>query len=105
MSCVYDPEELSFPCIMEIINDVRSGNVSTTTVRKVLKQVDSGLAKFSSPPSTLSVLDEDEICDELEALANNQADRADVGAMSLEGYMKALSLLLSLLELLLGRVQ
>lgn len=60
MSCVYEPEPVSFPCILETLRDFRNGEVTSTTIRKVLKQVDSAVAAFGKPrPMVNAVADED----------------------------------------------
>lgn len=91
--CVNEPQDLSFPCIMSIVSDVRSGNITTETFRKVLKQVDNGLAKFGKPDaSILSIESEQEVCDKIEQYINS-----DVTA---QNPMLLISMLLTILRLL-----
>ena len=67
MSCVYEAEPLSFSCILDAVKDVRSGTVSTETVRKILKQVDAGLAQYGKPkPVGVSSVSDEELLDQLE---------------------------------------
>lgn len=68
MSCLYSPEPLSFECVMEIVNDFRAGDLSTTTVRKLLKQIDSGLAAFGMPVTVATDLEKSEVLDRIEEL-------------------------------------
>lgn len=108
MSCVYNVEELSFPCIMEIVSDIRSKDITVLTFRKVLKQLDSGLAKFGDrEDSIIFTADkpiEDQItyiCKELEAIYNNEGERAEVGNLNANAGNTLVMLLKALLKLLL----
>ena len=53
---------------MEIVNDVRSADVSTTTVRKLLKQIDGGLAAFGTPVGTAADLSQEDTLNRIEVL-------------------------------------
>lgn len=59
MSCVYPQETVSIPCLIEVINEVRSGTITTVTIRKALKQVDTGLALFGKPSGDIVTLSAD----------------------------------------------
>lgn len=92
MACTYQAEQVSIPCIIEIINEVRNKSVNATTVRKILKQVDAGIAIFGKPEdiSTMST--------DLESLANLlEASVTDATAQN--GAW--LSILIAILKLLL----
>jgi hypothetical protein len=89
-TCVYESDDISFPCIMDIVHDVREGNINTTLIRKVLKQLDAGLAKFDPEGDSISFSNGqgqdkrlDIICNELEAINANSLDRAENGTLSL----------------------
>ena len=67
-SCVYEAEQLSFSCVLDVVNDVRTGNITTETARKILKQVDSGLAQFGRPdPVGVAAMSEDELLNQIES--------------------------------------
>lgn len=67
-SCVYEAEQLSFSCVLDVVNDVRTGNITTETARKILKQVDAGLAQFGRPdPVGVAAMSEDELLNQIES--------------------------------------
>lgn len=109
MTCVYVADDISFPCIMDIVHDVREGNINTTLVRKVLKQLDSGLSKFDPEGDTITFTtgwDREKrlevICNEFEAINANSLDRAENGTLSLGTGTTVTKLLKALLWELLG---
>lgn len=62
MSCVYEAEPVSFSCILDVVSDVRSGKVTVETARKIIKQVDGGLAQFGMPkPVGFKALPEEDL--------------------------------------------
>lgn len=102
--CVYIADDISFPCIMEIIHDVREGNISTTLVRKVLKQLDSALDKFDPVQESFtfsSGMGQDKrldlLCNELETINTNSKEQADAGALSMNIGTRVAQLLKALL--------
>ena len=67
MACVYPAEPIDFSCIVQIIAEVRGGSVTATTVRKLLKQIDSGIALFGTPQVGLpTAMGTDSLCDRIE---------------------------------------
>jgi len=81
MSCVYTPEPVSIPCIIEIINDFRTGQPVVNTIRKIMKQVDSGLALFGKPDSTILPLSTD-LTELVNSLEQTVGELDDVTAMN-----------------------
>lgn len=104
--CIYEGEPLSFPCIMSIINDVRSGTVGLKTVRKAIRQVDNGIAMLAGDDADVNFAsssspagsDLTAICDQLEAACSASSVTAAGVNPSL------LSLLISLLMALLDHL-
>ena len=97
MSCVYEAEPVSFSCVLDVVNDVRTGNVTTETARKILKQVDSGLAQFGKPkPIGLTNIEEIELLDAIESRCSMESKGTDI-------LVDLLPLLLQLLTLVLNR--
>ena len=108
MSCVNDnPTPPSFTCLLEIVNDVRSGAPVMLTVRKVLCQLDGALAQFGDDTVTLlsaelvnKSLDVTDVCDEIENICKNPNLDPAVSAMN----PVIAELLKILLQLLLTRL-
>lgn len=108
-TCVYEPDDISFPCIMDIVYDVREGNINTLLVRKVLKQLDSALSKFDPEGDSISFsngMDSEKrlevLCKELETIDNNSREQADAGALSLNIGSRITTVLKALAWELLG---
>ena len=74
--CLYQPEPASLECILEVVKDVRNGDITSTTVRKVLKQVDSGLAAFGRPEPVVGTLSEEDLLAQLEAACTAEVTTA-----------------------------
>lgn len=95
MSCVYEAEPVSFSCVLAVVNDVRTGAVTVDTVRKILKQVDSGLAQFGQrQPVGVSSLAEDDLLASIEQQCSMKGDVIE--------YIKLLPQLLQLLNLVIN---
>lgn len=47
MTCNLSNDPVNFECLRDVINDVRSGSVNVTTIRKATKVMDSLLATFA----------------------------------------------------------
>lgn len=98
MSCVYEAEPVSFSCILDVVNDVRSGKVTTETARKIIKQVDAGLAQFGLPkPIGVRALPQDELLSEVENMCS--VEGIDWSAK----LAQMLPLLLQLLQIILAK--
>lgn len=68
---MYDAEPVSFSCVLSVISDIREGNVSVDTARKVLKQIDAGLAQFGVPkPIGVRALSDDDMLSNVEQLCS-----------------------------------
>ena len=92
---------------MDIVSDVRTGDISTSTIRKVLKQLDSALAKFGLPDRNIIMGSVDEesldyICSELKSLVDNDSEKAQVGNLTMDSGNRVYMLLKALLDLLLA---
>ena len=98
MSCMYEAEQVSFSCILDVVSDVRKGTVTTETVRKIIKQIDGGLAQFGMPkPVGVKALPEDELLSQVENMCT--VEGIDWSAK----LAQMLPLLLQLLQILLAK--
>lgn len=71
MSCVYDAEPVSFTCILSVVSDIKDAKVTVETARKVIKQIDAGLAQFGAPkPVGVASLSDDEMLSRIEELCS-----------------------------------
>lgn len=94
---MYDAEPVSFSCVLDVVNDVRTGEISTETARKILKQVDAGLAQFGKPnPIGYKSMAETDLLNEVES-------KCTVGSADENILVDLLPLLLQLLTLVMHR--
>lgn len=56
--CLRPPADFSFPCVLQIVRLVGSGDFSVSTFRMLTQQVDAGLAAVSGMSSVASAPDE-----------------------------------------------
>lgn len=98
MSCVYEAEPVSFSCILDVVSDVRKGTVTVETARKIIKQVDGGLAQFGMPkPIGYKALPEEDLLKEVE-------DQCKVEGIDWSSKLtQMLPLLLQLLQIVLAK--
>ena len=98
MSCVYEAEPVSFSCILDVVSDVRSGKVTVETARKIIKQVDGGLAQFGMPkPVGYKALPEEDLLKEVE-------DQCKVEGIDWSSKLaQMLPLLMQLLQIVLAK--
>ena len=107
--CTYEAEPISFPCVLEIVNDVRGGKLGAPTFRKLIKQIDSGLALLGggeddevlvvggeAPPAST-----EEVCAKIEATCQETSAQGEdvVGAINPERVKNLINLLIKLLPL------
>lgn len=95
MSCVYEADQMSLECVLEIYTKIKTEGMSTTVFRMAIKQIDCGLAQFGKPDiSLLQSKNQTEILDEIKATCDNP------GIASLSQYKALFLLLLQLLKYL-----
>lgn len=92
MSCVYEPQEFDLSCVRSIISDFTSGEISTTTARKALKLIDTGLAIFGKP--TVSLEEDVDLVAKLQSLV---PEEGEVEIRSLD-WVTIISILIKLLK-------
>lgn len=98
MSCIYEAEPVSFSCILDVVSDVRKGTVTVETARKIIKQVDGGLAQFGMPkPVGVKALPEEDLLTMIE----DQCKMEGIGWSSKLAQM--LPLLMQLLQIILAK--
>jgi len=97
MACVYEAEPVSFSCVLDVVSDIRAGSVSTLTARKVLKQVDAGIAQFGRPPVGMAALSEEALLDAIEGCCVVE------GSSASDKITELLPLLIQLLKLIMSK--
>lgn len=94
--CVDPGGEVSFACILSAVSDIRNGNFSVNTIRKLIRQVDNALAITAGDSGSVALAAApegiSELCDAVEQ--NCSAD--SVSATAINPLLA--SLLLALLK-------
>lgn len=94
--CVYPAEPMSLECVFSIWSDASTGNFGALSIRKLLKQIDCGVAQFGKPEvGTLTSMNKEEILKEIKTIYDNK-DQPQTSATSL----RLLLLLIELLKLI-----
>lgn len=96
MSCVNVASAIDFSCIRNIIADIRNNNISITTGRMILKQIDNGAALFGFPSlPDVTIQSTEDLCTKLESLI--PVDNENVAQA---GFLEIIAILMQIWKLI-----